>query len=78
VLADIYLGKIAKWNAGPIRELNPGLALPDQAIIPIHRADGSGTTFILADYLAGQRHVARRDRREHRGRVSNRDRSQGQ
>ena len=52
VLADIYLGKIAKWNAGPIRELNPGLALPDQAIIPIHRADGSGTTFILADYLA--------------------------
>jgi hypothetical protein len=46
VLADIYLGKIAKWNAGPIRELNPGLALPDQAIIPIHRADGSGTTFI--------------------------------
>ena len=52
VLADIYLGKITKWNAGPIRDLNPGLALPDQAIIPIHRADGSGTTFILADYLA--------------------------
>ena len=51
MLADIYLGKIAKWNAGPIRELNPGLALPGQAIIPIHRADGSGTTFILADYL---------------------------
>jgi len=52
VLADIYLGKITKWNAAAIRDLNPGLTLPDQAIIPIHRADGSGTTFILADYLA--------------------------
>src|SRR5262245_22163389 len=52
VLADIYLGKITKWNAEAISDLNPGLALPDQAIIPIHRADGSGTTFILADYLA--------------------------
>jgi phosphate transport system substrate-binding protein len=52
VLADIYLGKIAQWNAEPIRELNPGLALPDQAIIPIHRADASGTTYVLADYLA--------------------------
>src|SRR5437588_1494486 len=52
VLADIYLGKIAKWNVEAIRELNPGLALPDQAIIPIHRADASGTTYVLADYLA--------------------------
>src|SRR5258708_828658 len=52
VLADIYRGKITKWNAAAISDLNPGLALPDQAIIPIHRADGSGTTFILADYLA--------------------------
>src|SRR5215475_4804999 len=52
VLADIYLGKITKWNAEAISDLNPGLALPNQAIIPIHRADGSGTTFILADYLA--------------------------
>ena len=52
VLADIYLGNITKWNAAAIRDLNPGLALPDQAVIPIHRADGSGTTFILADYLA--------------------------
>src|SRR5262247_3860166 len=52
VLADIYLGKITKWNAAAIGDLNPGLALPDQAIIPIHRAEGSGTTFILADYLA--------------------------
>ena len=52
VLADIYLGKITKWNAEAIGDLNPGLALPNQAIIPIHRADGSGTTFVLADYLA--------------------------
>ena len=78
VLADIYLGKITKWNAAAIRDLNPGLALPDQAIIPIHRADGSGTTFILADYLARVSQVERRDWREHRGRVSDRDRSQRQ
>jgi phosphate transport system substrate-binding protein len=52
VLADIYLGKIVKWNAKAIADLNPGLALPDQPIIPIHRVDGSGTTFIFADYLA--------------------------
>src|SRR3954470_12409536 len=52
VLADIFLGKITKWNARPIIDLNPGLALPDQAIIPIHRVDGSGTTFVFADYLA--------------------------
>jgi len=52
VLADIYLGKIVKWNARAIIDLNPGLALPDQAIIPIHRVDGSGTTFVFTDYLA--------------------------
>ena len=52
VLANIFLGKITRWNARAISDLNPGLALPDQAIIPIHRADGSGTTFVFADYLA--------------------------
>jgi len=52
VLADIYRGKITKWNAKAISDLNPGLALPDQAIAPIHRADGSGTTFVFADYLS--------------------------
>jgi phosphate transport system substrate-binding protein len=52
VLADIFLGRITRWNAEAISDLNPGLALPDQAIIPIHRADASGTTFVLADYLA--------------------------
>lgn len=52
VLADIYLGRITKSNAGAIRDLNPGLALPDQPIIPIYRADASGTTFVFTDYLA--------------------------
>jgi phosphate transport system substrate-binding protein len=52
VLADIYRGKITKWNAKAISDLNPGLALPDQVIVPIHRADGSGTSFVFTDYLA--------------------------
>jgi phosphate transport system substrate-binding protein len=52
VLADIYLGNIAKWNDPAIIRLNPGLKLPSQAIAVIHRSDGSGTTFIFADYLA--------------------------
>jgi phosphate transport system substrate-binding protein len=52
ILADIYLGKIAKWNDKAIADLNPGAALPDQAIAVIHRSDGSGTTYIWVDYLA--------------------------
>ncbi|HZS83205.1 MAG TPA: phosphate ABC transporter substrate-binding protein PstS [Stellaceae bacterium] len=51
-LAGIYLGKIAKWNDPALQKLNPGLALPDQAIAVIHRSDGSGTTFIFTDYLS--------------------------
>jgi phosphate transport system substrate-binding protein len=51
VLADIYLGKVEKWNDPAIAELNPGLALPDQAITVVHRADGSGTTWIYTNYL---------------------------
>jgi phosphate transport system substrate-binding protein len=51
-LADIYLGKITKWNAPAIAKANPGVTLPDQAIAVVHRSDGSGTTFIFADYLA--------------------------
>lgn len=51
VLADIYLGKITKWNAPQIKELNPGLKLPSTAIATVHRADGSGTTFVFTDYL---------------------------
>ncbi|MFT4242777.1 MAG: phosphate ABC transporter substrate-binding protein PstS [Acidovorax sp.] len=52
VLADIYLGKIAKWNDLKLAALNPGKALPDQAITVVHRADGSGTTFNFTDYLS--------------------------
>jgi len=52
VLADIYLGKISKWNDPRIVSLNPNLKLPDQAITVVHRADGSGTTFIFTNYLS--------------------------
>ena len=51
-IADIYLGKITKWNDPAIAKLNPGLKLPDMAIAVVHRADGSGTTFIFTDYLS--------------------------
>lgn len=51
VLADIFLGKIAKWNDPKIAALNPGKSLPDLAITVVHRADGSGTTFNFTDYL---------------------------
>ncbi len=51
VLADIYLGKITKWNDSRIVADNPGLALPDKTITVVHRADGSGTTFIFTNYL---------------------------
>ncbi len=52
ILADIYLGKIKKWNDSAIRSLNASLKLPDQAITVVHRSDGSGTTFIWANYLS--------------------------
>jgi len=52
VLADIYLGKIVKWNDKAIADLNPKLALPDAAIAVVRRADGSGTTFIFTNYLS--------------------------
>lgn len=52
VLADIYLGKITKWNDKVIADLNPKLSLPDQAIAVVRRADGSGTTFIFTNYLS--------------------------
>jgi phosphate transport system substrate-binding protein len=50
-LANIYLGQITKWNDPAIKALNPKLNLPDLAIVPIHRADGSGTTFNFTYYL---------------------------
>jgi phosphate transport system substrate-binding protein len=52
VLADIFLGKIAKWNDPAIGALNKGLKLPDQDITVVHRSDGSGTTFIWVNYLS--------------------------
>jgi phosphate transport system substrate-binding protein len=51
-VADIYLGKITKWNDPKIAKLNPNLKLPDAAIIVVRRSDGSGTTFIWTDYLS--------------------------
>ena len=52
VLGDIYLGKIARWNDPAIKALNPTLPLPDAAIAPVRRADGSGTTFSFTNYLS--------------------------
>jgi phosphate transport system substrate-binding protein len=52
VLADIFLGKITKWNDPQIVELNPELSLPDADIVTVHRSDGSGTTFVWTDYLS--------------------------
>ncbi|MDB5928627.1 MAG: phosphate transporter substrate-binding protein PhoT family [Polaromonas sp.] len=52
VLGDIYLGKITKWTDPAIKALNPTLPLPDAAIAPVRRADGSGTSFIFTNYLS--------------------------
>ena len=50
-LADIFLGKITKWNDRRIADENPGMTLPDKPIVVVHRSDGSGTTSIFTDYL---------------------------
>jgi len=52
LLADIYLGKIKKWNDPALKDLNPDVHLPDKEILVVHRSDGSGTTYIWVDYLA--------------------------
>jgi phosphate transport system substrate-binding protein len=52
LLADIYLGKVKKWNDPALKELNPDAALPDKEIVVVHRSDGSGTTYIWVDYLS--------------------------
>jgi phosphate transport system substrate-binding protein len=52
VIADIYLGKINKWNDARIVKDNPGVNLPDKSILPVYRSDGSGTTYIFTDYLS--------------------------
>jgi phosphate transport system substrate-binding protein len=52
VLADIFLGKVARWNDPAIARLNPGVTLPPTDITVVHRSDGSGTTYVWVDYLA--------------------------
>ena len=52
VLANIYLGKITKWNDPAIRSINPGMNPPATDIVVVHRSDGSGTTYIFVDYLS--------------------------
>jgi phosphate transport system substrate-binding protein len=52
VLADIYGGKVTMWDDPALKTLNPGVDLPHQTIIPVHRTDGSGDTFIFSQYLA--------------------------
>jgi phosphate transport system substrate-binding protein len=51
VMAEIFMGTITRWNDAKLAQLNPGRALPNQEITVVHRADGSGTTFIFTDYL---------------------------
>jgi phosphate transport system substrate-binding protein len=52
LLGDIFLGKVSRWNDPAIKAINPTLPLPDAAIAPVRRADGSGTTFIFTNYLS--------------------------
>lgn len=52
VLGDIYMGKISNWNDPAVAALNPGLKLPNALIVPIRRADGSGTSFLFTNYLS--------------------------
>jgi phosphate transport system substrate-binding protein len=52
LLADIYMGNVTNWNDPAIAKINPGLKLPDLAIAPVYRADGSGTTYVFTSYLA--------------------------
>jgi phosphate transport system substrate-binding protein len=64
LLADVFLGRVSRWNDGRIAALNAGVALPAEDLIVVHRSDGSGTTFIFTDFLskvspAWSRHVGR-------------------
>ena len=52
LIADIFMGKVTRWNDPAVQKLNPGLNLPGMAISVVHRSDGSGTTFTFADYLS--------------------------
>ena len=51
ILAGIFLGKVTRWDDAAIVQANPGVKLPAQAIVPVHRSDGSGTTYVFTDYL---------------------------
>jgi phosphate transport system substrate-binding protein len=51
-IAGIFMGEVTRWNDPRLAQPNPGARLPDAAIVPVHRSDGSGTTFILSDYLS--------------------------
>jgi len=57
IIADIYLGKIQKWNDTRLKEINPDLDLPNLQITPVYRTDGSGTSFVFTNYLATQSEV---------------------
>jgi phosphate transport system substrate-binding protein len=52
LLADIFLGRVTKWSDARVTAVNPGVRLPEQDIVVVHRSDGSGTTFIWTDYLS--------------------------
>ena len=70
-LADIFLGKITKWDDPAIKKLNPELKLPSNAIVVVHRSDGSGTTFIFTDYLSKvSPDWSRQRRRQHKRRMA--------
>ena len=79
ILADIYLGKINKWDDPAIKGLNPGLKLPSQAITVVHRSDGSGTTFIFYQLsFHGLSGMEAESRRQYLGAVAGRHRRQRQ
>ncbi|HUF27967.1 MAG TPA: phosphate ABC transporter substrate-binding protein PstS [Gemmatimonadaceae bacterium] len=52
LVADMYLGRVTRWNDARIAALNPGVTLPAAAILPVHRSDGSGTTYVFTEYLS--------------------------
>jgi phosphate transport system substrate-binding protein len=60
-IADLFMGKIAKWNDPRIASQNPGVQLPAEDIVVAHRSDGSGTTYIFTDYLSTISHAWRKD-----------------
>ena len=79
VLADIFAGNITKWNDPKLVELNHGVKLPSLAIAPVHRADGSGTTYrVHLLSLGGQSRVEEQGRRQHQRELAGRRRRQGQ